>query len=114
MAKKIELVRGSSKVIVIEVTDETGTPYTLEDGDRLLFGVKRNVEEDEYVIFKDITQTEDGIYRVALKPADTIALEYGRYVYDVGLEKGEDYYPVIDASAFVISPNVTKWGDRLD
>ena len=112
MTQEIQIVRGASKRLKIDITDEDGNKYTLrDDRERLLFGVKRTPKDEEYVIFKQITQAAEDGYMLDLIPSDTMGLEYGRYVYDVGLEKEQDYYPIIRVSPFVISPNVTKWGD---
>ena len=114
MTKKIEIVRGTSQTIEIEVMDEEGNSYTLAEGERLLFGVKRDIKDANFVIFKQVARTENGVYTLDIEPADTLGLEIGRYVYDVGLEKGTKYFPVIKVSPFVIEPNVTKWGDTVD
>lgn len=111
MAHKIEVVRGTSNTFPITVTDADSIPYMLADGEKLLFGVKKEPSDEEYIILKTITSATDGEYVAELMPNDTIGMEYGRYVYDVGLESGENYYNVIEASPFVVQPNVTKWGD---
>lgn len=111
MTTKIEIVRGTTNIFPITVTDSDGIPYTLADGEKLLFGVKREPSDEEYLILKTITAATDGAYVAEIVPDDTSGLEYGRYVYDVGLESGENYYNVIETSPFVVKPNVTKWGD---
>lgn len=111
MVQPIEVIRGTSNAFHITVTDANGNPYTLADGERLCFGVKQTPKDKDTLISKIVTSGTDGVYAVELKPADTMELEYGRYVYDVGLESGTEYFNVIEASTFVIKPNVTKWGE---
>jgi hypothetical protein len=111
MTQTIEIVRGTSNTFPITVTDADGTPYTLEAGEKLLFGVKKQPSDKDYLVLKTITATTNGEYVAKLLPNDTSGMEYGRYVYDVGLESGENFYNVIEASPFVVQPNVTKWGD---
>lgn len=111
MGQKIEVVRGTSNGYTLFIADDSGVGYTLEEGERLLLGVKEEPKDTDLLILKVITECTDGICTVGFAPADTIGLKYGRYVYDVGLESGEDYYNVIEASPFVVHPNVTKWGD---
>jgi hypothetical protein len=48
---------------------------------------------------------------VAFTPNDTLNLKFGRYVYDISHEIGENLYDVVKTSPFVIAPNVTKRGD---
>lgn len=111
MEQKIEIVRGTSNTISIAVTDANGDPYTLATGETLLFGVKEDPGDKDPLIIKPVTSGTEGVYIVELAPSDTIELEYGRLVYDVGLQSGEDYFNIIETGPFVIKPNVTKWGD---
>ena len=111
MGQTIEIVRGTTNTLKIEVTDADGNAYNLEDGEKILFGVKKDAKDEALVIRKTVTQLYDGYCTIDLAPADTIGLEYGRYVYDVGLQSGNDYHNIIPVSALVIQPNITKWGD---
>lgn len=106
----IRVVRGTTKTITIEPLDADGNPYSLADGDIVKFGVKAKAEDSEYLIYKEITESADGVCTVELAPGDTIGLNFGRHVYDVGLQSGDNYYNVIPVSAFVVAQNVTKWG----
>jgi hypothetical protein len=105
------MTRGTSKPLNIQITDGDGDAYTLATGERLLFGV-RPAESDTAVIIKEAAADGAGGYTVELKPSDTEGLEPGRYVYDVNLERGEDFIPVIDPSPFDVKQGATKWGDR--
>ena len=83
----------------------------LGSGEVLLFGVKAKPEDSEYVVLKPVTVGANGVYTVNIAPEDTINVPYNRYVYDVGVQSGNNYYNIIPTSGFAILPNVTKWGD---
>ena len=79
----IEMVRGDSADfdIYLPIKNEQGEiigEYTLQEGDVLLFTVKKNTKTDE-VIFQKSGQ------HVEILPSDTELLPYGKYVYDVEL-----------------------------
>lgn len=111
MRQKIEIIRGTSNTFNIAVTDADGNPYTMADGDQIIFGVKEKPEAETLLVRKIALECTDGVCTIELDPLDTLGLAYGRYVYDVGLETGFDYYNIIEASPFYIAPNVTRWGD---
>lgn len=110
MFNKIEIVRGTTNTINIDVLDSNGNPYTLKDGEKLIFGVKRKVADADEIIVKTASVTEDGSYVVKLVPDDTCNLPCDKYVFDVGLQSDDAFYNVIESSPFVICGNVTKWG----
>ena len=107
MANIIEMVRGTTNSIFVTVLDDDGEQYTLQSGDKLIFGVKTNINNSDCCIHKVITEG-DGEYEIRLKPEDTEDLPCGKFCYDVGLQVGEDYFPVIECSPFILNQNVTK------
>jgi hypothetical protein len=109
--KDIQMIRGTTQILNISVTDANKSPYVLGSGEFLLFGVKAKPEDNVYVVLKPVSSGADGVYTVTLAPDDTNHLPYGRYVYDVGLQSGNNYYNIIPTSGFAVLPNVTKWGD---
>lgn len=106
----IAIVRGTTNSFSIGIEDIlTGEPYTLETGEVLRFGVKRRPEDAECIFTKEITEAdEDGCYPFTISPSDTLELDFGRYWYDVGLQDGTAYYPIIAASPFDIAWNITE------
>jgi hypothetical protein len=112
MGQKLEVYRGASdaKRVAI-VTKGNNNLYQMKAGEKIVFGVKQKPEDEELLIRKIITSIVDGVATINFTPKDTIGLKYGRYVYDMGLASGEDYYPIIKSSAFVIMPNVTRLED---
>ena len=112
MKQEIEIIRGTTNQIQIHVTDRSnGEPYTLADGEKIVFGVKKRPEHDECVLKKIITELTDGVCTVEIKPEDTESLPFGKYSFDVGLLSGKDYYSVIPPSVFHVRENITKRGD---
>lgn len=114
MASEISIIRGTSKTLKINITDANGVAYAIPEGGRLLFGVKERATDENLLVLKVITEfKENGVAVVELDPNDTINLKVQRYLYDVGLEIGEDYYNIIEASPFMVKQNITKWGDGV-
>ena len=116
MRQPIEITRGRSYDIALEITDENGNGYGLSGSEVILFGIKREPEKDEKPIFcrAAVAGSAAGSYTVSIRPEDTIDLSPGRYYYDVGLESGGNYYDIIEPSGFLLLPNVTKKGDAYD
>ena len=111
MKRDIEIIRGTTNKFSILVHNAYGEPYNLAGGDKIYFGVKKNRANAEYVILKECTSMKEGVCEFTLSPDDTINLDFGRYLYDVGLETGNDYYNIIEASTLLINTNITRAGD---
>ena len=111
MKQDIEIIRGTSNTFEVEVTDANGEPYTLASGESIIFGVKKRATHMDYVLKKVVTESTDGVCTVILAPEDTASLPFGKYFFDVGLQSGAAFYNIIGCSEFIISENITKWGD---
>lgn len=109
----LEIVRGTNNTFVLNLyNNETGAPYTLAEGQALVFGLKVGKTDDKRLLVKPITDVINGDYHLSLYPEETADLEPGRYYYDIGLQDGSEiFYNVIQASAFTILPNITQLGD---
>lgn len=116
MVQDINLTRGRSYDLNLEVTDLNGNGYTLGDGEVLLFGIKKDTATEEApIICRAAEETGTaGFYTFHLYPEDTQDLTPGRYYYDVGLESGGNYYNIIETSVCMLMHNVTKKGDAYD
>lgn len=110
MVQKVEIVRGTTNVIQITVTDGDGNLRTLSSGEAILFGVKEKLTDENYIFVRAATAQDIGVYTVELLKEDTADRNVGTYYYDVGLQSGDDFYNIIEVSPFVITANVTKWG----
>lgn len=102
MAKNsIELTRGDSLDLHIDLKDEDGEAYTLKEGDELTLTVKRSASSSEALITK---HGQD----ISILPEDTSALEFGVYRYDVQLTTLDGRVcTVIKPSDFVVAEEVT-------
>lgn len=110
MLNRLEIVRGTTNIFQIEVVDANGTAYTLAANERIIFGVKKNAEDDELVFQQTADIVGVGLFKVKIDPEKTECLKCGKYSYDVGLESGEEYFNIIEPSTLVILPNVTFRG----
>ena len=113
MAKQpLSMVRGTTLSLALSVQDADGNDYTLQTGEVLRFGVKRKPEDADYIFVKEAGPTdidEDGKYVFTVEPSDTEDKPFGCYYYDCGLQSGNSYYNIIEASNFKIAFNVTEW-----
>lgn len=101
MSNTIELTRGDTLSLHIDLIDDNGQPYELADGDTLALTVKKSVKDEKALIQKsgqDIT----------IEPADTSSLKYGTYKYDAQLTLADGRVTtVIKPSDFVVGEEVT-------
>lgn len=111
MGQGIAIVRGTTNAFGVTVKDSGGNVVTLDEGQVLVFGIKKNPKDAERLLVKKLSGS-DGEYVLELTPADTKDIEPGKYFYDVGLQQGESiFYNVIESSLLEIKPNITELGD---
>ena len=109
----ITIRRGTTNKFVIELVDAEGNAYSIAESDNLIFGVKKNVRQKEYILSKTVNSGDydelQGGYVVSLVPDDTENLEFDDYVYDVGLQKSSgEFYIVCPCDTFTIADTVTE------
>lgn len=109
-AQSIAIVRGTTLTINIGITLSDGQIYTAGENDILRFCVKKDPDDAEYTIRKELTAAnfKDGSYVLQISPSDTEGLDVGRYYYDVGLQIGGEYYMVIEQSLFTVLQNISE------
>lgn len=101
----VELTRGDTARISVNIFDNDGNPYEIQNGDKLDLTLKKTVKDAEAVMSKQI----EGINTFHIEPKDTADLEFKKYVYDVQLTTSEgDVYTVIPPSTFEIKAEVTS------
>jgi hypothetical protein len=101
----IELTRGDTAYLNVEITDDTGkAEYAMQPGDTLTLSVKKQYTDAKPCIQKIITDGK--LFHI--EPSDTSGLEFGKYKYDVQLttESG-DVFTVIGPETFEIKAEVT-------
>lgn len=112
MDTSIEMVRGTTQTFRVSIKNQDKTPYVVQAGEILRFGLKEDPPaKHKYLVKKEFsTESEDnGAYTFTLEPEDTINLPtHKKYCYDIGLQDGDQYYCVIPFSPFTLIPNVTK------
>lgn len=110
MLNRLEIVRGTTNTIQVEVVDVNGTAYNLGANERIIFGVKEKPEDAALIFTQTAEVVGEGLFKIRIAPEDTENMKCGKYSYDVGLQKGTDYFNIIEPSTLVISPNVTFRG----
>ena len=110
MRQPVAVIRGTTHILNISLSDSSSGSYFLSEGEILRFGVKRTPTDHVYLIEKELTSEdyEDGAYVLTLSPIDTENLPFGRYYYDVGLQTGTNYFNVIECSEFDVRYNITS------
>lgn len=99
----IEITRGDTAMIALNLTGADGNEYILKAGDIALFTVKRNTREAKCLIQKKFN---DG--QIKIEPSDTENLSYGDYFYDVQLQLAAgDIFTVIPPAKFSVKEEVT-------
>ena len=106
---KIEIPKGTTFRAVILLTYEDGTPYTYTSGDVMRFGVKAEDLSGSLLIEKTLSyDSGEGGFVLELAPSDTAELSFGTYLYDIGLESGNDYFMAVECDEFIVGRAVTQ------
>ncbi len=93
-SKTISLTRGDSFYLTVAFTDDDeGAPYEPQTGDSVRFALKKNIEDEECLVLKEIPIETMVLY---LEPEDTKDLDFGVYWYDIQLTTnlGDVYTPI--------------------
>ena len=98
----IHITRGDTGIFSLALTNG-GEPYDYSN-DTVVFTVKRSVYDTTPLIQKSVTYGQT----VAIAPADTENLGYGKYVYDVQVTTaGGIVDTVIPPTEFIVQSEVT-------
>lgn len=94
----LKLSQGETITLTIELKDENGEPYELEQGEIIIFGAKKDITSTTYSIKKQlriIGEETAGQYILNLSDQDT-NITAGRYFFDVGIKtsSNEFYRPI--------------------
>lgn len=77
----ISLTRGDSLILHVNVM-QNDEPYVPQEGDVIRFALKKNVNDENVLILKEIDLTA---MQLIIEPEDTKELPYGTYKYDIEL-----------------------------
>lgn len=86
----ITLTRGDTETLAVAVTDASGQPYELQEGEYIEFVAKAKPTDAEPLIRK---VTTDG--SITFDRADTWGLSVGKYAYNIRVEDGTSSYHTI-------------------
>lgn len=124
LRQPISISKGRSVAITVTITDEAGNAYSPTDGDIVRFGVKRDPDDDRYLIVRTVPSSEFIIstspaccqVKIYVRSSDTSQLLSGDYWYDIGLQRSDSewdqgYFDVVPCSPFRIAPSVTLYGE---
>nr|DAY76043.1 MAG TPA: hypothetical protein [Caudoviricetes sp.] len=96
------VTRGDSASFRLDLIDADGSPFILQQDDKLTFTVKKTTSDKEALISKTVTNA------IVLTPSDTNDLPYGKYVYDLQLNRANGYVEtIITPSTLIIGEEVT-------
>lgn len=96
--------------IALQTDTDPPQPYTLADGETLIFGIKRVPEDSAYLYTKTLT-AEDydsaaGEYVFSI-PTASMNMPAGDYFYDIAISGADDELdPVIPLSRFEVERSV--------
>jgi len=111
----LQMVRGTSKTIELEVSDENGDAFDLTTA-VVWFTVKKRISDEIAIIQKRssnatevvITDARAGQAEIYLVPGDTFALDVREYVFDIWVVKGSKRYLVTGPATFELQNSVTR------
>lgn len=110
----ITLTRGNTAELLVLPQNEDGTPFFLEEGDKVLFTVKNRYDKEmlQKEILPSAQDVETGEITIILSPEDTIKMNPQAYTYDVLLVTASgDAYTFIPRSVFEITLAVGTYTD---
>ena len=86
--------------------------YTLGEGEKIAFGVKRHSTDTGYVIYKELTSanvsSDTHSYTLTLTSAET-NVPYGCYYYDVALVKAnEQLHSIIGCTPLEVTKSIVR------
>lgn len=100
----ITLTRGDTFKTQVDLRDSEGNPYVLGEYDFIQFAVKKDYSDENYQILKLVDPTT---MVLTLTPEDTRNMDYGEYVYDMQLTKGNgEVATFITKARFVLTEEV--------
>lgn len=108
----IVIMRGETVPLKIAVYSdkEMTEPVLLGDGEKIIFGIKKNPATNAYIFRKELTSADiadNNRYAFRIEPMDTRMLAYGEYFYDYGIQKAEDdYRPCTNTGKFIIVSSI--------
>lgn len=105
----INMSRGDTVYLNVEILDAEGNPYVLKEGDKLFFSAKKKATDQDYAIPPKLLNGT----LLELISSDTYDLKFGDYLYDIQLITAEGRSnTIIKPSPLIIDDTITAYGDR--
>lgn len=108
----LSMVRGTSQIINLLAANVDEKSFAFQENDKAFFGVKKRATDVDCLILKESMPGVGNQLTFSFVPEDTENLQFGSYYYDIGLQRGEDYYNLIPYSEFRLVPNITEREDN--
>lgn len=104
----ISITRGDTAVLGVLLCNGDGSDYVIQDGDEIVFTVKKDTSALTALIQKSYTAAGGSKAIFELASADTSGLDYGFYVYDVQLNHANgNVSTVVEKHDFEVREEVT-------
>ena len=106
----ISVTRGDTLPLELEILKPDKTQYELQEGDELVFTLKKETSIDSPIILQKKADPSMGMY-FELQPHET-ELDYGNYWFDVELTTSDKRrYTVIKPTKLKVTKEVTTHGE---
>lgn len=105
----ISVPQGTTADFDIDIEDEsTGKKYVPTSSTKVVFGVKRNKDDNTLLISKELTYNSGfDNYHLKILPEDTTDLPRGRYYFDISLSESEEFFKqIVPVSIFMITASI--------
>lgn len=107
---ELSMVRGRTANFGIRLRDAEGEPLRLTEGQEIIFGMATPTRPDDTLLEKKIPAgTGEGYFILSLAPEDTANLNPGNYLYDISLKGQGEFFTIIEANAFTLRQDITKY-----
>lgn len=104
----IQLTKGDTAYIQLNIMSSDGNPYTVSDGDHIKIQVRKSANGGE-LLFEGRVEVVDDMLTWHIYPEDTKDKDIGVYVYDAQIELSNgDIFTFIPESSFSITNEVTE------
>lgn len=111
-SKKIYLTRGDTAFLEISLLDEKGDPYTPEEGDDVIFRLKKSPTSKDVLIEKHIN-IDDMV--LEFEEDDTKDLKFSTYKYEIELVTVTGHhFTVIESTDFEIGVELEIHDSEID
>lgn len=111
----LNIVRGNDFFAEIELTDENGEPYTIDESDKIIFGVKAKPEnnDEDFIFKKELTAADEinGKYPFSFD-AESMDIPAGSYWYGVSVHTGDGkLLSAVSCCEFNVTRSVVRKGN---